>query len=116
MTLSLMKNVFPNLNSVGIRYIYNHNNMDSINIDTNLLDKICNIYERVKIFLYLDISGDEIRKHFHRNPEWTEDISNRIIKALKNRYHDNITIVNMITKLPSLLLSQDNWLFETKYY
>jgi hypothetical protein len=112
-----IKVLFPNLEYVGIRYIYNVTDIDNYNLGMYQLDQLAQLdqkYSGVTVFLYLTIDTPNLRVQVHRNPEIIVDISKYLIQTIKSNFSHWNTI-NMMTPFPSLMLTRDNWLFETTY-
>lgn len=111
--ISIIKNIFPNLLSIGFRYIHSVIAMGKQELNFNVSDLMYKQYN-VTIYFYLSFDSIEIRQQLNRDIEAKSLISNQVCNILSERYPRAI-IIDMENKLRPFILTKDNWLFNTTY-
>ena len=111
--ISKLNNIFPNLTSVGLRYIQNITELGKYDINFDL-DIIYNKYREITIFVYVVFDSVNIRQIINRDNKVKYDIYDKICTNLSLKYPRS-NIINMNHDLPSLVLARDNWLFDNNY-
>lgn len=106
----LLDDVFPNLTSVGFRYVHSVQFMDEQYVNLTPIHHLQKRYEEITVFLYLEFKTAKIRQEINRNLDCMEIISRRVSDIIKMAF-PRIKVINMDMELPSLLVARDNWLF-----
>ena len=109
-----LKEIFPNLTSIGFRFVYSVQFMDKHYVNLTEIHTLSWLYKNLTIFVYLSFDTIKIKQLLNRNPEKEMVISEDICKIITKHYPE-CRIIDMGGNLPSLLLARDNWLFDTTY-
>ena len=109
-----IKNIFPNLSSIGFRYVVSVSRINDYKFDITNLDILYFKYDKITIYLYIVFETIEIRQYINRDNDIQQQIYKQVCNILSFRYN-RAHIINMNSNLPSHILARDNWLFDSTY-
>lgn len=109
-----LKSVFPNLDCIGIRFIHQVTSIGFQKPDFSDINVLKEIYNNITIFVYIIFPTIEIRQEISRNPEIIPEIAISVCDMITDHCPSH-HVVNMTGDLLSLMLTRDNWLFNTTY-
>ena len=110
----VLEDIFPNLTHIGVRYVHLTKDITDQLLDLIWLNDLVGKYDHITLFLYVEFFTIKIRQKINRNPEIEDIILSNVYDMIKEEF-PSIKIIHMTKELPSLMLAQDNWLFETSY-